>query len=309
MDIKNLIVTKEESNNRLDVYLAKQYKELSRSHIQKLIKENYIRVNSKLKRSNYIVKSGDQIEVGLPEAEELLIKPENIQIDIVYEDDDIIVVNKQQGMIVHPTPTNLSGTLVNGLLYYCGPNLSDINGMMRPGIVHRIDKDTSGLLVAAKNNISHEILAKQFKQHTVNRKYHAIVSGVIKETNATIDAPIGRDPMNRLKRAVTGSGKHAVTHFKVLNRFKGYTYIEAELETGRTHQIRVHLAYIGKPVLGDPMYGCKNSKFKLKGQALHARTLGFIHPAEGEYVEFVSEPPEYFNKLLKLLKNNYFREQ
>ncbi len=309
MDIKNLIVTKEESNNRLDVYLAKQYKELSRSHIQKFIKENYIRVNSKFKRPNYIVKPGDRIEVSLPRAEELLIKPENIQIDIVYEDDDIIVVNKQQGMIVHPALTNLSGTLVNGLLYYCGSNLSDINGIMRPGIVHRIDKDTSGLLVIAKNNISHEILAKQFKQHTINRKYRAIVSGVINETNATIDAPIGRDPMNRLKRAVIGNGKHAVTHFKVLDRFRGYTYIEAELETGRTHQIRVHLAYIGKPVLGDPMYGCKNSKFKLKGQVLHASALGFIHPTEGKYVEFVSDLPEYFNKLLKLLKNNYFREQ
>ena len=309
MDKRSLIVMDEESNDRLDVYLTKQYKELSRSYIQKLIKRNCIRVNRKLKRSNYIVRSGDQIEIILPKIGELLIKPENIQIHIVYEDDDIVVVNKRQDMIVHPTPTNLSGTLVNGLLYCCGSNLSDINGMMRPGIVHRIDKDTSGLLVVAKNNISHEILAKQFKQHTVKRKYHAIVSGVIKEANATIDAPIGRDPADRLKRTVIGGGKHAITRFKVLNRFREYTYVEVELETGRTHQIRVHFSYIGKPILGDPVYGCKNSRFKLEGQVLHAKTLGFIHPTKGEYVEFVSNLPEYFNRLLNVLKNDYFREQ
>lgn len=309
LDKGNLTVTEEESNNRLDVYLVEQYKKLSRSYIQKLIKGNYIKVNKKLEKSNYIVKLGDQIEVSLPKVEDLLIKPEYIHIDIVYEDDDIIVINKQQGIVVHPAFGNLSGTLVNVLLYYCGSDLSNINGIMRPGIVHRIDKDTSGLLVVAKNNNSHEILAEQFKQHTVNRKYHAIVSGVIKETSAIIDAPIGRDPINRLKRKVIGGGKHAITHFKVLNRFKDYTYIEARLETGRTHQIRVHFSYIGKPVLGDPMYGYKNSKFKLKGQVLHAKTLGFIHPTKGEYVEFSSNLPEYFNKLLKVLKNSYFKEQ
>lgn len=301
MDRGSLVVTKEKSNSRLDAYLAKQYENLSRSYIQKLIKENYIKVNDRSEKPNYIVKSGDKIEVDLPEAKKLAIKPEDIQIDIVYEDDDIVVVNKQQGMVVHPTPDNLSGTLVNGLLYCCGSNLSDVNGIMRPGIVHRIDKDTSGLLAVAKNNNSHKKLAKQFKQHTVDRKYHAIVSGVIRETNATIDAPIGRDPVNRLKKKVIGSGKRAVTHFKVLDRFKDYTYVEAILETGRTHQIRVHFAYIGRPILGDPVYGYKNSKFKLRGQVLHAKTLGFIHPTKKEYVEFTSDLPEYFNKLLKVL--------
>ncbi len=309
MDRGNLTVTEEESGNRLDVYLVKQYEKLSRNYIQKLIKGNYVKVNKRLEKSNYIVKSGDRIEVSLPKIKDLSIKPENIKIDIVYEDNDIIVVNKQQGIVVHPTPDNLSGTLVNGLLYRYGSNLSDINGIMRPGIVHRIDKNTSGLLVIAKNNNSHNVLAKQFKQHTVNRKYHAIVSGIIKETNAIIDAPIGRDPINRLKRTVVGGGKRAVTHFRVLNRYKNYTYIEARLETGRTHQIRVHFSYIRKPILGDPMYGYENLKFKLKGQVLHAKTLGFIHPTKGKYMEFTSNLPEYFNKLLKVLKNSYFKEQ
>lgn len=308
MGKENLTVTEEESNSRLDTYLVKQYEKLSRSYIQKLIKENHVKVNGESEKPNYIVKSGDEIEVNLPEAEELSIKPEDIQIDVVYEDGDIVIVNKQQGMIVHPALGNLSGTLVNGLLYRYGSGLSDVNGIMRPGIVHRIDKDTSGLLVIAKNNNSHRILAGQFKQHTVNRKYHVIVSGVIKETSATIDAPIGRDPADRLKRKVIGGGRHAVTHFTVLDRFKDYTYIEAVLETGRTHQIRVHFSYIGRPVLGDPLYGYKNSKFRLKGQVLHAKTLGFVHPVKGEYVEFTSDLPGYFNKLLKVLKNNYFKE-
>ncbi len=309
MGRENLTVTEEESKNRLDTYLVKQYEKLSRSYIQKLIKENHVKVNGKPEKPNYIVKSGDEIEVNLPETEELSIKPEDIQIDVVYEDGDIVVINKQQGITVHPAPGNFSGTLVNGLLYRYGSGLSDVNGIMRPGIVHRIDKDTSGLLVIAKNNNSHKILARQFKQHTVNRKYHAIVSGVIKETSATIDAPIGRDPVDRLKRRVTSGGRHAVTHFKVLERFKDYTYIEATLETGRTHQIRVHFSYIGRPVLGDPLYGYKNSKFRLKGQVLHAKTLGFVHPVKGEYVEFTSGLPGYFNKLLKVLRNSYSKER
>ncbi|HZK57127.1 MAG TPA: RluA family pseudouridine synthase [Clostridia bacterium] len=308
MNRKSLMVTEEESDNRLDAYLVKQYKKLSRSYIQKLIKENHIKVNSRFEKPSYIVKLGDKIEIDLPKTEELSIKPESIQINIVYEDDDIIIVNKQQGVVVHPTSDTFSGTLVNGLLYYYGSNLSDINGIMRPGIVHRIDRDTSGLLVAAKNNNSHRILAEQFKQRMVSRKYHAIVSGVIKETNATIDAPIGRDPVNRLKRTVIGGGKQAVTYFRVLNRFKNYTYIEAALKTGRTHQIRVHFSYIGKPILGDPVYGYKNSKFRLKGQVLHAKTLGFIHPTKKEYMEFTSDLPRYFNKLLKVLENSCFRE-
>lgn len=309
METEKLIVTEEEIDNRLDVYLAEQYEELSRSYIQKLIKENYVKVNGKLEKSKYVVKLGDEIEIGLPKVEELLIEPENIPINIVYEDDDVIVVNKEQGMVVHPAPGNYSGTLVNGLMHHCGSNLSDINGIMRPGIVHRIDKDTSGLLVVAKNNDSHKILAEQFKEHTTTRKYHAIVSGTIKEPEATVDAPIGRNPVDRLKRAVIGGGKKAITHFKVLERFRDYTYIEARLETGRTHQIRVHFAYIGKPLLGDFMYGYKNSKFNLKGQVLHAKTIGFVHPTKDEYMEFTSELPEYFNKLLKVLKSSNAKEQ
>lgn len=305
MDKKNLMVTEKESGNRLDIYLVKQYEGLSRNYIQKLIKGNYVRVNGKSEKSNYIVKPEDCIEVSLPKTKNISIKPENIKVNIVYEDDDIIVIDKQQGIIVHPTLDNPSGTLVNGLLYHYGSGLSDINGIMRPGIVHRIDKDTSGLLVVAKNNKSHKILAEQFKQYTVKRKYRAIVSGNIRETNAVIDAPIGRDPVNRLRRTVIGGGKHAVTHFRVLNRYKNYTYIEAKLKTGRTHQIRVHFSYIGKPILGDPIYGQKDLKFKLKGQALHSKALGFIHPTKNQYVEFISKLPYYFIKLLNVLETRY----
>jgi len=309
LEQEKLIITEEEIDNRLDVYLAEQYEELSRSYIQKLIKEDFIKVNGKLEKSSYIVKIGDQVEIKLPKVEAILIEPENIPIDIVYEDADVIVVNKPQEMVVHPAPGNYSGTLVNALLHHCGENLSDINGIMRPGIVHRIDKDTSGLLVVAKNNNSHEILARQFKEHTNTRKYQAIILGNIKENEASVDAPIGRHPVDRMKRTVTSDGKHAITHFKVLERFRDYTYIEARLETGRTHQIRVHLAYIGCPLIGDPTYGPKNSKFNLKGQVLHAKTLGFVHPTKGEYMEFSSELPEYFNKLLRVLKNSYAKEE
>jgi len=309
LEQEKLIITEEEVDNRLDVYLAEQYEELSRSYIQKLIKEDFIKVNGKLEKSKYMIKLGDEIEVKLPKVEEILIEPENIPIDIVYEDDDVIVVNKPQQMVVHPAPGNYTGTLVNALLHICGANLSNINGIMRPGIVHRIDKDTSGLLVVAKNNNSHEILAKQFKEHTNTRKYHAIILGNIKQNEASVDAPIGRHPVDRMKRTVTKDGKHAITHFKVLERFRDFTYIEAKLETGRTHQIRVHLAYIGCPLVGDPTYGPKTSKFNLKGQVLHAKTLGFIHPTKGEYMEFTSELPQYFNKLLRVLKNSYAKEQ
>jgi len=309
LEQEKLIITEEEVDNRLDVYLAEQYEELSRSYIQKLIKDDFIKVNGKLEKSSYIVKIGDQVEIKLPKVEAILIEPENIPLDIVYEDADVIVVNKPQEMVVHPAPGNYSGTLVNALLHHCGENLSDINGLMRPGIVHRIDKDTSGLLVVAKNNNSHEILARQFKEHTNTRKYQAIILGNIKENEASVDAPIGRHPVDRMKRTVTSDGKHAITHFKVLERFRDYTYIEARLETGRTHQIRVHLAYIGCPLIGDPTYGPKNSKFNLKGQVLHAKTLGFIHPTKGEYMEFSSELPEYFNKLLRVLKNSYAKEE
>lgn len=308
LDEEKLRVTEEDMDNRLDIYLAEQYEELSRSYIQKLIKEGHIKVNGKVEKAKYLVKVGDEVEILLPKKEETLIEPENIPLDIVYEDEDVLVVNKPQGMVVHPAPGNYSATLVNALMYHCGSNLSDLNGIVRPGIVHRIDKDTSGLLVVAKNNKAHEILAKQFKEHTNTRKYHAIVIGSIKEDEAAIDAPIGRHPVDRLKRTVISDGKHAVTHFRVLNRFRDFTYIEARLETGRAHQIRVHLSYIGNPLLGDPLYGPKTSKFNLKGQVLHAKTLGFVHPRKGEYMEFESELPEYFKKLLKVLKNSYSKD-
>lgn len=309
MNKENLIVIDEDKDNRLDVFLAEQYEELSRSYLQKLIKDENIKVNGKIEKPKYLVQVGDVIEVELPKEKSILIEPENISLNIVYEDDDIIIVNKPQGMVVHPAPGNYTGTLVNALLYHCGSNLSTINGIMRPGIVHRVDKDTSGLLLVAKNDFSHEALAHQFKEHSTTRKYSAIVTGNIKENEATIDAPIGRNPVDRLKRAVIQDGKNATTHFKVLEQFKDFTHIEARLETGRTHQIRVHLAYIGKPLLGDPMYGSKNSKFNLKGQVLHAATLGFIHPTKGEYVEFTSDLPEYFNKIIRILRANYSKEQ
>lgn len=308
MEQERLRVREEDVDNRLDIYIAEQYEELSRSYIQKLIKDQHIKVNGKIEKAKYMIKLGDEIEINLPQVEEVTIAPENIPLTIVYEDEDVIVVDKPQGMVVHPAPGNYSGTLVNALLFHCGNQLSNVNGPMRPGIVHRIDKDTSGLLVVAKNNDAHEILAEQFRAHTNTRKYHAIVVGNIKEKEAAVDAPIGRHPVDRLKRAVMNDGKHAVTHFKVLEIFRDFTYIEAKLETGRTHQIRVHLSYIGNPLVGDPLYGAKSSKFNLKGQILHAKVLGFVHPKTKEYMEFTSELPGYFNKVLSVLRNNYSRE-
>jgi len=308
LEQERLRVLEEDVDNRLDLYISEQYEELSRSYIQKLIKDHHIKVNGKIEKAKYMIKLGDEIEINLPQVEEVTIEPENIPLTIVYEDEDVIVVDKPQGMVVHPAPGNYSGTLVNALLFHCKNQLSDVNGPMRPGIVHRIDKDTSGLLVVAKNNAAHEILAEQFRAHTNTRKYHAIVVGNIREKEAAVDAPIGRHPVDRLKRAVMNDGKHAVTHFKVLEVFRDFTYIEAKLETGRTHQIRVHLSYIGNPLVGDPLYGAKSSKFNLKGQILHAKVLGFIHPKTKEYMEFTSDLPEYFNKVLRVLRNNYSRE-
>lgn len=309
MERKVLLVAEEEVDRRLDIYLVEEYKDLSRSYIQKLIKEGHIRVNGGLKKANYLVRPGDRLEVNLPQEEKLHIGAENIEIDIVYEDGDILVVNKEQGMVVHPAPGNYSGTLVNGLLYYCGSKLSSINGELRPGIVHRIDKDTSGLLVVAKNNTSHRLLAQQFKNYTSLRKYHAIVCGNMRDRSGSIKAPIGRNPQNRLKRAVIPSGKPALSHFKLIKSYRGYSHLELRLETGRTHQIRVHLAHIGRPILGDPLYGYKKSKFKLEGQVLHAKTLGFVHPTTNKYIEFTTDLPQYFNKLLDILENNYYLDK
>lgn len=296
-----------EDNERLDLYLAQELNDMSRSYIQKLIKEGLVKVNNKLVKPKYIVSEGDYIQVYLPEPKKLEIKPENIPIDIVYEDEDVAVVNKPQGMVVHPAPGNYSGTLVNALLYHLS-SLSSINGIIRPGIVHRIDKDTSGLLMVAKNNLAHEELSKQLKAHTINRIYYALVDGNIKEESGTINAPIGRHPIDRKKMAVTDiNSREAITHFKVLERFGQYTLIQAKLETGRTHQIRVHMSYINHPVTGDPVYGGKNQKFNTEGQLLHAKTIGFIHPRTGEYLEFDSPLPEHFTRVLNILRRKDLR--
>ncbi|SCX86741.1 RluA family pseudouridine synthase [Alkaliphilus peptidifermentans] len=303
MDIERILVSEEEEGIRLDVLLAEQLEDLSRSYIQKLIKDQLVTVNGSLEKNRYLVKTGDIIELKVPEPKELSIEPQNIPLEIVFEDDDLLVVNKPQGMVVHPAPGNYENTLVNALLYHCRGRLSSINGVIRPGIVHRIDKDTSGLLVVAKNDFVHRSLADQLKEHTITRKYHAIAMGNIKENQATIEAPIARNPNDRLKMAIVSGGRDAVTHIRVMERFIDYTYVEAQLQTGRTHQIRVHLSYIKHPLLGDDTYGGKTSKFNLKGQVLHAKVLGFNHPTSGEYMEFETVLPAYFEKLLTVIRN------
>ena len=275
---------------------------LSRSHIQKLIKDGAIKVNGKEVKSSYKVSIGELIEIQIPSPSELDIQAEDIPVDIRYEDDDLIIVNKPKGMVVHPSNGHISGTLVNALMHHCKDNLSSINGVLRPGIVHRIDKDTTGLLIVCKNDRSHNFIANQLREHTISRKYHAIVHGVIKEDSGVIENYIGRHNLDRKKFSVVDeSGKYAYTRYRVLQRFKNYTYIECELKTGRTHQIRVHMAYILHPLLGDGIYGYSKSPFELTGQCLHAKTLGFIHPSSLEYVEFDSELPEYFDRLLNKL--------
>ncbi len=300
MDKVIVEVLENEVDLRIDKLLASKIADLSRSFIQGLFEEENIRVNGKIVKSKYKVKLKDKIELDIPEPEELKVEPEKIDLDIVYEDSDVIVVNKPQGMVVHPAPGNYSGTLVNALLFHC-KDLSGINGVIRPGIVHRIDKDTSGVIVAAKNDNAHNNLAKQFKEHSIKREYYALVEGRIKKEGGTIDAPLGRHPNDRLKFAVVKGGKHAVTHYEVIEVFSGYTLVKCILETGRTHQIRVHMSFIGHPLVGDPVYGIKKQKFSLKGQMLHAKKLGFIHPSKGEYMEFDSELPEYFKNILNKL--------
>lgn len=257
---------------------------------------------------NHKVKEGDEISVEIPEPEVLDVEPEDIPLDIVYEDDSVLVVNKPRGMVVHPAVGNMTGTLVNAVLYHCGDSLSSINGVIRPGIVHRIDKDTSGLIMIAKDDNAHMKLSEQLAEHSTTRRYLAIVRDNIKEDEGTVDAGIGRDPKNRLRRAVHGIGeKRAVTHYRVLERFGKYTYIECRLETGRTHQIRVHMAYIKHPLLGDTLYGSKDQPFGLDGQMLHAAVLGFVHPVTGEYLEFRADPPEDFQRVLEKLRNGIFK--
>lgn len=303
MDIKKYTVQLEYSGERIDKYLASMLQDSSRSFIQNLINKDLVMVNSKKVKSNYKLKASDEVEISIPEPEKLQVVPQDIPIKILYEDSDVVVVDKPQGMVVHPAAGNKDETLVNALLFHCH-DLSGINGVMRPGIVHRIDKDTSGVLVIAKNDKSHNILAEQFKNHTMNREYLALVEGRLKNEMGTIDANLGRNPKDRLKYAVVKDGKRAVTHYKVVECFSGYTLVLCKLETGRTHQIRVHMASIGHPLVGDPLYGFKKQNFKTKGQLLHARLLGFIHPTKNEYMEFTSPLPEDFTAVLNKLRQS-----
>ena len=298
--MEKLFFTIEKGGERIDKYLSEQLEDMTRSHIQKLIKENMVRVNGMAVKSNFKLSASDQIEVEIPELKEPDILPENIPLDILYEDQDILVVNKPKGMVVHPAPGHYTGTLVNAIMYHCKDNLSGINGVMRPGIVHRIDMDTTGSLLICKNDRAHQALAEQLKEHSITRKYHAIVHGRLKEDEGTIDKPIGRHPIDRKKMSVhCTNGREAITHYRVLKRFQQFTYIECQLETGRTHQIRVHMSSIGHPILGDQVYGPAKCPYKLQGQTLHAKVLGITHPITGEYMEFDAPLPDYFQGLLE----------
>lgn len=297
-------VTGEGEASRLDAFLSAQLDGLSRSHIQKILKGGGVLVNGRPEKSSYRVAPGDQVELEVPEPEEPEILAEEMDLDILYEDRDIILINKPKGMVVHPAAGHYSGTLVNGLMAHCREDLSGINGVLRPGIVHRIDMDTTGVLIACKNDFAHTGIAQQLKVHSITRKYYAIVHGVIREEEGTVNAPIGRHPTDRKKMSInTKNGREAVTHYRVLQRFEKFTYVECQLETGRTHQIRVHMASIHHPLLGDTVYGpAKCPVSGLQGQTLHAGVLGFIHPRTGEYMEFSAPLPEYFQELLKKLK-------
>lgn len=293
-------ISSDEKDIRIDKFLTEKITDRSRSHIQNLIDNEAVLVNNKIIKSNYKLKENDVIILNIPEPEILSVEPENLDIDIIYEDDDVVVVNKKQGMVVHPAPGNYNGTLVNALLYHC-KDLSGINGVIRPGIVHRIDKDTSGILVVAKNDFAHSKLTEQFKVHSIKREYYALTEGVFKSDNGVVDKPIARHPQDRIKMAIVEGGRRAVTHYEVIERFKSNTLVKCSLETGRTHQIRVHMAYLGHPLVGDPVYGFKKQKFKLEGQMLHAKTLGFVHPTKNTYMEFTSELPPYFLEILSKL--------
>lgn len=295
-------INSEEEGQRIDKYLSIMIEGKSRSFVQGLIDEKKVKANSKVIKSNYKIKKGDFIEVEVPEPVELNVSAEEMNLDIVYEDEDVLVVNKEKGIVVHPAPGNYTGTLVNGILHHCS-DLSGINGVIRPGIVHRIDKDTSGILVIAKNDEAHNDLAAQFKEHSIKREYYALVEGKFSNVKGSVDKPISRDKKERIKMAINSDGKRAVTHYEVLEQYdKGVSLVKCTLETGRTHQIRVHMASIGHPLVGDLVYGYKRQKFNIEGQALHAKTLGFIHPRTKEYMEFTSELPNYFKELLEKLR-------
>ncbi len=297
----SLIAGDEAVGSRIDKYISDNIAELTRSAVQGLLSKDSVLVNGKAVSKNYKLRSGDEVSVEIPEPQPMDAVPEDIPLDIIYEDSDLLVVNKPKGMVVHPAHGNYTGTLVNALLHHCGDSLSGINGVIRPGIVHRIDKNTSGLLIVAKNDAAHLHLAEQIKAHSFTREYEAVAVGAFKEPSGTVDAPIGRHKTDRKKMCVTQeNSRNAVTHYEVLKQYGGYAHVRLRLETGRTHQIRVHLAYIGHPVLGDDVYG---KPYKgLEGQCLHARKIGFIHPSTGEYMEFSSELPEYFQAVLRKLE-------
>lgn len=302
-------IDSEAEGKRLDTFLSEKIEGYSRTYMQKLIEEEHCKVNGKSAKSNLKLRNGDRVEASIPAPVPLAVEPEKIELDIVYEDSHIVVINKPQGMVVHPAHGNYTGTVVNALLEHCGSlsdynGLTGINGVMRPGIVHRIDKDTSGIIVIAKTNEAHLSLSEQLKEHSISRKYTALLEGKLKDDTGTVETLIGRNPKDRKKMAVVHTnGKRAVTHYRVLERFDGYTLIEAVLETGRTHQIRVHMSHLGHPVVGDTVYGYKKQRFQTEGQQLHARVLGFIHPASGEYVEFEAPLPNYFEKILEILRH------
>lgn len=298
-----LFEIQEDQQMRLDKYLAEQFPEQTRSYLQKLIKDGEVTVNGKNVKTGYQLSKGDEVSVNIPEPKELDVEPQKMDLDIVYEDDDVILVNKPKGMVVHPAPGHTTDTLVNGLLYHCKDNLSGINGVARPGIVHRIDRDTTGILIVCKNDMSHNSIAAQLKEHSINRRYRALVHGNLKDDTGTVEGPIGRHPIDRKKMAINEkNGKPAVTHYTVLERFGNYTLIECKLETGRTHQIRVHMTSIGHPLVGDEVYGPAKCPFKLQGQCLHAMVLGFVHPRTEEYMEFSADLPDYFEDLLRKLR-------
>lgn len=306
MELFRFLITEEQEDERIDKCIAALIDSLSRSFIQKMIKEGKVSVNGQIVKANYRVRTDDDVSFALCKAQEPDIEPEDIPLDILYEDEDVLVVNKPKGMVVHPAAGHYSQTLVNAVMFHCREGLSGINGVMRPGIVHRIDKDTTGSIIICKNDAAHQSIAQQLKEHSIVRRYRAVVHGLIREGEGCVDAPIGRDPADRKKMAVNHkNGKEAVTHFRVLERFSSYTYIECRLETGRTHQIRVHMAYIGHPLLGDVVYGPKKCPFPgLEGQTLHAMILGFVHPTTGQYVETCAPLPEYFTKILEYFRKN-----
>lgn len=301
--VHEIQVLESQAGYRVDKFLSIEFADLSRSYIQKLMKDGQVTVNGKVVKANYKLNDQDVVRMNEPELKEPDIVAEDLPLDILYEDEDLLIVNKPKGMVVHPSAGHYTGTLVNALMFHCKEELSGINGVMRPGIVHRIDMDTTGSLLVCKNDMAHQNLAEQLKIHSIKRIYHAIVHGVLKEEEGTVDAPIGRHPTSRKKMSINyKNGKEAVTHYKVLKRYQNYTYIQCQLETGRTHQIRVHMASIHHPLLGDVVYGPAKQPFSLQGQCLHAKTIGIQHPRTGEYMEVDAPLPDYFEELLVKLE-------